>query len=140
MAKKTGDHLRIVNLGENVLGLRLFGDRARPEPIHFRLLIPFGDVDVVRTTDGLYWVHTRINRPDDGWGPERAMGRFSRARLDSLDRSACDADLGDFRRETLYHVALQLAPDPMTYEEALARMQRFSRGSSAPAKPSAPSA
>ena len=45
-----GSHLKIKKMGDAVLGVRLEGNPEKPEPIHFRVVLPFGDVDIVRTT------------------------------------------------------------------------------------------
>lgn len=33
------------------------GDKNKPEPISFRVTFPGGDVDIIHTTEGYYWVH-----------------------------------------------------------------------------------
>lgn len=81
----TGKHLRIEPWGDNAQGVRLHGDKRRPEHATFIVAFPGGDVEISRTSDedgGAYWVHVRVNRPEDGGDPERAMGRITRARLD----------------------------------------------------------
>jgi len=106
----TGKHLRIKRMGDNVLGVELEGNPKKPEPIHFRVEFPFGDVDIVRTTDDDYWVHVRVNHPDDGDEPYRTMGRVTDARLDIKGKHASECDAGDFADENLYHLAVRVAP------------------------------
>lgn len=104
----TGSHLKIKKMGDNVLGVRLEGNRQKPEPIYFRTCFPGGDVDVVRTSDGEYWVHVRINHPEDGADPNRVMGELVHARLDIIGKATYRNDVGDFNDPNLYHVAFRV--------------------------------
>lgn len=108
---KTGAHLRIEEMGENVLGVRLKGNPRNPEPIHFRLVFPGGCVDLVRGSDGDYWGHVIVNHPEDGGDPYRPMARFTNARLDIAFNSYKKVNVGDFNHPNLYHVALRVTPD-----------------------------
>lgn len=108
---KTGHHLEIKSMGEDVLGVELKGNPDQPEPIHFRVSFPGGDVDIVRTTDNQYWAHFRVNRPDDGDEPDRVFGRLVDARIDCRDKHASQCDIGDFNRDDLYHVAFKVTRD-----------------------------
>ncbi len=103
--------LRVVSFGEEVQGVRLKGDRRNPEPESFRVAIPGGDVDVVRTTDGEYWVHIRVNKRGDSGGQfdDREFGTIVDARLDIIERHASEVDCGEFADPNLYHVALRVA-------------------------------
>jgi len=107
---KTGGHLKIRSMGDNVLGVVLEGNPKKPEPIHFRIVLPFGDVDVTRTTDNDYWIHTRINRPNDGDFPDRKFGKFTDARIDIIGKHAADCDPGDFKHPDMYHQAVRITP------------------------------
>lgn len=119
---KTGSHLRIRQMGENVLGVELEGNPSRPEPIHFRLCLPGADIDVVRADDGTYWIHVHVAREDDGWAPhEDGTARFIAARLDCLGKASSEAVLGDFARADLYHVALRVAAGVAAVAEKPAR-------------------
>lgn len=106
---KTGGHLKIIEMGDNVLGVRLLGNPKKPEPIYFRVVFPGGDVDVVRTADGKNWVHIRIDHPE---GDHRHVddglkdGFLSGARLDVAGKGVNDADLGDMNDDDLYHLAI----------------------------------
>ena len=106
----TGSHLKIMSMGDNVMGVELLGDPKRPEPIHFRVMFPGGDIDIVRTTDNEYWAHIRVNRKADGWDPDRQMGRLVDARLDSLSKHASEMNPGDFADPDLYHLAVRIQP------------------------------
>lgn len=125
---KTGAHLRIESMGDNVLGVKLFGDAKKPEPIHFRVEIPHGDVDIVRLDNGDYWVHVRTNKPEDGETPDvtdRGFGKIVDARLDILGKHAGEIDVGDFNNELLYHVAVRLTPEPLTQKQVTERSKEW---------------
>ena len=95
-------------MGDAVLGVELKGDPKNPEPIHFRVVLPFGDVDIVRCTDGSYWVHARINKEDDGLNPDRTFGKFVDARIDIIGKHASDCNAGDFNDPNMYHAAVKI--------------------------------
>jgi hypothetical protein len=85
----SGKHLKLRSMGDHVIGVELEGNPKKPEPEHFRVMFPGGDVDIVRTTDNDYWVHLRVDRPQDGDDPERTdWGRIVDARVDSLKQHA----------------------------------------------------
>jgi hypothetical protein len=110
---KTGAHLRVQEFSDSVQGVQLFGDKRRPEPEYFRLKFPGGDVDLSRLDDGSYWVHLRVNRPDDGGMPdERVFAQIVDARLDVRGKHAAETDPGDFKHPGLYHVALRVKVQP----------------------------
>ena len=108
----TGSHLKIKKMGDNVLGVKLEGNPKKPEPIHFRIVFPFGDVDVVRTTDNQYWVHVRCNNPKDGMfvSGDTMPGKFVDGRIDMHGKHASDCDHGDFGHPDMYHMAVRVAP------------------------------
>jgi len=58
--------LKVTSMGENVQGVRLQGNPKNPEPETFRIALPWGDVDVTRTSQNDYWVHFRVNKDDAG--------------------------------------------------------------------------
>lgn len=105
--------LKVVNMGDKVQGVKLHGDRSNPEPIYFRVEIPFGAVDITRTTDDEYWVHVKVNRPADGMHieGETKLGRVKDARVDAHDRHAGEIDPGVLADPNLYHLAIRLGPD-----------------------------
>ena len=105
---KAGSHLKIKSFGDAALGVELEGNPQKPEPIHFRAKLPFGDVDIVRCSDNSYWVHTRINSHGDGQAPDRRMGKFINGRLDIIGKHTSDVDAGDFKNPKLYHVAVRI--------------------------------
>lgn len=99
--------LKVVAMGDEVQGVRLHGDRRDPEPTHFRVTTPFGDVDVARTTDDDYWIHVRVNRPQDGGDPERPRGRITAARIDSFTPDV-EFPAGALADGGLYHLAVRI--------------------------------
>lgn len=83
---KTGAHLKIVPMGNNVLGVRLEGDARKPEPDHFRVCFPGGEVDIVRCADGSFWAHTVVNHDGmRGHDVFKRAGRFVAGRVDDKD-------------------------------------------------------
>ena len=110
---KTNAHIRIEQMGESVQGVRLLGDPRKPEHEEFRIVFPGGHASVVRCTDGTYWVHAFADHKDH---PAQVPGEFQpahldNARLDLLDKHSAEADLGDFKNPSLYHVAVHIALD-----------------------------
>jgi hypothetical protein len=106
---KTGSHLKIQQYGENAMGVDLKGDTRQPEPIHFRVSFPGGEVDITRLTDGSgYWVHVIANNPErsDLVPDEFVPAAITDARLHMLTKHSSEADLGDFANPGLYDVAL----------------------------------
>ncbi len=101
-------------MGDKVMGVRIMGDKRAPEVEAFRIAFPWGDVEVIRATDGVpdpdYWVHVRVNREGQGhFVPgEDTAGVIRDARLDQTDRHASDANVGDFERPELYHLAVRV--------------------------------
>lgn len=104
----TGKHLRIKPMGDNVLGVKLEGDKSKPEPIHFRVCFPGGDVDIVRTSDNQYWVHVHVDKEADLHGPHETTGKIVDARLDIRGKHANETDCGDFNNPDLYHLAVKI--------------------------------
>lgn len=100
-------------MGDVACGIRITGDVRNQEPEAVRIVFPGGDVEVTRATDGPgcdYWVHVRMNRPEDVLTREgAALGFLSDARLDQTDKHSNEANLGDFGRRELYHVALRVS-------------------------------
>jgi hypothetical protein len=103
--------LKVKRMGDEVQGVQLFGDpKKQHEPTYFRVVLPFGDVDIVRCSGGEYWVHVRVNRPGGQTLPGQPTGVIEDARIDSLTPDAafpCEA-LAD---GGLYHLAVRLGPD-----------------------------
>lgn len=108
---KTGSHLKIKSMGDAVLGVKLEGNPSKPEPIHFRVVLPFGVVDIVRCTGNDYWVHVITNRPNDGHDPDRQFGKFTDARIDIISKHASETNAGDFKHPDTYHMAVRVTPD-----------------------------
>ena len=105
--------LKVKHMGDVVQGIRLRGDKRNPEPESVRIAFPGGDVDVVRTTDGEYWVHVRVDSAEDAKasGGERVIGKLVDARLDVRSKHASECDAGDFAHPDLYHLAVRIARD-----------------------------
>lgn len=89
--------------------LRIKGDPRHPEPQHVRIDFPGGDVDVTRSSDGSYWVHVRVNRPDDGqFIPDQTVpGVIVAGRLDFHGAEPHLLPAGP----ALYHVAVRVRAD-----------------------------
>src|SRR5512135_2951446 len=102
--------LSVVAMGDEVQGVTLKGNPKSPEPTHFRVVFPGGDVDVVRTTTGDYWVHVRVNNRPGHDDPNATPGRLVDARLDVVDKHASETDAGDFKDPGLYHLAVRVQP------------------------------
>ncbi len=104
--------LTVESMGDKAQGVILRGDKNRqPEPEYFRVVFPGGDVDVVRTTDDEYWVHIRVNRPEDCVVEElnAVPGKLVDARLDIEGKHTSNANVGDFADPGLYHLAVRVA-------------------------------
>ena len=99
---RTGSHLKIKEMGDKVLGVELKGNPQEPEPIYFRVVFPYGDVDIVQCDNGEYWVHIRTNNQKDGDNPDRKFGKFVNARIDLIDSHSKETDIGDFGNPKMY--------------------------------------
>lgn len=97
--------LKVTSFGDDAEGIALKGDPRNPEPVHTRIAFPGGDVDVVRTTDGEYWVHVRVNRKDiTSYDPFQATAKVTDARADSHVRTLdLSKELAD-----AYHFAVRV--------------------------------
>jgi hypothetical protein len=106
-------------MGQNVVGVNITGDKRRQEPETFRIHFPFGDVEVTRATDGEnigktdYWIHIYVNNPTNpNYYPQDEYyplpGQIKAARLDQTDKHASESNLGDFERAELYHLAVRV--------------------------------
>lgn len=108
--------LKVVDMGETVQGVRIRGDRNNPEPETFRVVLPFGEVDIVRCTDDTYWVHLRTNNPHDTHTEPgaNACGQVIDARADAHHGHGPTPEaLGKLLNDPkLYHVALKVGPMP----------------------------
>jgi len=105
----TGSHLKIKKMGDNVMGVDLKGNPAKPEPIHFRVSFPGGDVDVARTEEGKNWVHVRVNNPrSSNFDPTSRTGYIEAARGDYADSGpSTPVDV----RADLYHLAVKVTSE-----------------------------
>lgn len=102
--------LPVVWFGDEVQGVSIRGDSRQPEPETFRVSLPGADVDVVRCTDGTYWVHVAVHHPEKLDFPEKTAGRIIDGRVDVLDRHASETTCGDLCNPLAYHVAVRVAP------------------------------
>lgn len=106
--------LKVRAMGTNAEGIELTGNVKSCEPQHVRITFPGGEVEVTRAVDGPnpdYWVHVALTHPDrDGWDEDAIMGRVCDARLDQVDKSSSEANVGDLNRKELYHLALRVRP------------------------------
>ena len=108
----------IKRYGEHVQGVVFFGDPKGPEPDTFRIKLPFGEVETVRTTEGDYWVHVYVYRPGVLFplDPGNIPGVLSDARIDkhedhSSDELAEPEGVFSFRDPSIYHLAVRLKSD-----------------------------
>lgn len=100
--------------GDEVATVHVYGDPKRqPEPETLRVVLPFGDVDITRCTDGGYWIHVRRATGQPGETCPQ-VGVIDDARLDIEGRHTSDVDVGEFADPKLYHVAIRLAPKAVT--------------------------
>ena len=105
--------LQVKNFGTKVQGIELLGDPRSLEPDTIRISFPWGDVDVTRAADDIkpdYWVHIRVNRPDDGDSPDREFGRVVDGRADILGKHTSDVDPAWLADPNTYHVAVRVGP------------------------------
>lgn len=102
---------KMERMGDTVQGVRLHGDPTRrPEPETVRVSFPGGDVDVVRCSDGSYWVHVRVDSEADVRSKAADVaGKLVDARLDVRSKHASECDAGDFAHPDLYHLAVRVA-------------------------------
>jgi len=108
--------LKVELMGSEVQGVRLYGDPYRqPEPLHFRVCIPGGDVDIVRCTNGGFWVHLRVNHESkrrESLQAGQKVGRIVDARVDHFDKHAGETSPGDINDPAAYHLAARLEVVP----------------------------
>lgn len=107
----TGKHLKVRKMGDAVMGVELKGDKKNPEPIHFRIILPFGHVDIARTTDDDYWIHIGTNKKNDGWSLDRTFGKFIDARIDIIGEHADKHRALELSNPDIYHLAVRLSED-----------------------------
>ena len=86
VSKKTGAHLKFIDMGSKVTGVEILGDPEKPEHDEFRVCFPGGSVSIMRTSDGSYWIHTLANLPDNSHGErndDRPIGRVIETRANA---------------------------------------------------------
>ena len=102
---KTGQHLKIKNFGDNVMGVELFGDKKRPEPATFLVKTPTGIVEISRCTDGSFWFHIATLKNNETG--EKNQSHFIDARIDRINEHTSKVNLGDFGKDDVYHIAVK---------------------------------
>lgn len=102
--------LKVREMGTEVQGVELKGDKRNPEPTYFRVVLPFGDVDIARTSDGEYWVHVRVNRPSDSHFEkgETVPGLIKDARVDANGKHGGELDASVLANPGLNHIAIRV--------------------------------
>ena len=110
---KTGSHLRIEQFGTKAMGVELLGDPSQPEPEHFRVIFPGGEVDITRCDDGSHWVHVRRNMPTDTEvvTGDRRPGVVLDGRQDVTDKHASECHAGELDNPQLEHLAVRIGVD-----------------------------
>jgi hypothetical protein len=103
--------VKVRDFGTDVQGIELKADPKHPEPEYFRVKIPGGDIDIVRTSDNSFWVHVRVNRPENSIDTEAPNGRIVDARLDINGKHTSETNVGDFENPDLYHLAVRVAKE-----------------------------
>jgi hypothetical protein len=102
--------LKVVDFGTECQGIRIHGDPRNPEPESVRIAFPGGDVEVVRTGDGDYWAHVRVDKPGQGhWQPGDVEGRVVDGRQDVVGKHAAESHPGELANPGLYHLAVRVA-------------------------------
>lgn len=101
--------------------IQVFGDKTKKlEPEHHRIEFPGGSISVDRTSDGEYWAHIAINRPERSDYLETHIG----SKLGQVVDSRIDYDHDEYMRrskngiiaipqlenqESIEHIALRFA-------------------------------
>ena len=107
-----GKHLKVVKFGTDHHGVRLEGNPDRPEPSHFSVKFPGGEITVTRTPDNEYWAHVHVMKKEAGYYvPGDPVGHIVDARLDIHGRHASECNAGDFADPNLYHLAVRIGRD-----------------------------
>ncbi len=73
---------KLQKFGSNAQGVIITCDPKNQEPEHFIVKLPFGEVEIARTSDGSYWVHVAKKRDEL---TNEYSGELSKFRLDSCD-------------------------------------------------------
>jgi len=86
----TGSHLKVKKFGTNTLGIELEGNPKKPEPDNFAVKFKGGEVQIVRTEDGDYWIHVIAYASDSSYFQrcdDRELGAITDSRANVLPRS-----------------------------------------------------
>lgn len=101
--------LKTKSFGVDCEGIQLEGNPKNPEPTHTRITFPGGDVDVVRTSNGEYWVHVRVNRDDStSYDPCAPTGELVDGRIDLSQGYPTDAQKSALNDSKLQHLAIRI--------------------------------
>ena len=71
---------KLENFGTNSQGIIITGNPKNQEPEHVIIKLPFGEVEITRTTDDKYWVHVSKKRDEL---TNEYSGKLAKFRLDS---------------------------------------------------------
>ena len=105
--------------------IQVFGEKSRKlEPEHHRIEFPGGSIAVDRTSDGEYWAHIAINRPERAEYHEThigaGLGQVVDSRIDyDYDEYARRADAGEPTipelpaQSSIEHVAVRFTVKPV---------------------------
>jgi superfamily I DNA and/or RNA helicase len=74
-------NFKLEHFGSNAQGVKITGDKKNQEPEHFIIKLPFGEVEISRTTDGNYWVHVAKKKDEI---TNVHSGQMKKFRLDSM--------------------------------------------------------
>ena len=114
---------KVVEMGTSVWGVRIKGDPKQPERESFRVQFPWGDVDIIRATDGAdadYWVHVYVHHERSGSGlsfPGEAPGEIKDARVDHVDGADTESVEIPLRHPSLNHIAIRIGRSERTTKE-----------------------
>lgn len=89
---------KITNFGNQAQGVIITGNPLNQEPLHFRIKLPIGEIDIVRVDNG-YWIHIT----NDDKIMENSIGKITNMRIDSRNKNSIFKD-----KIEGYHLAVKL--------------------------------
>lgn len=110
--------LKLESAGIDAVQVRLDGNPSKPEPIYVRTVFPGGEIEVVRAKSGSdsdYWVHLRVNHPDNDDVVMRDVqeSRITDARIDRKGHHTKLGEAGIIGDTDVYHVAVRVTRVPV---------------------------